>query len=246
MQAELETALKTLARQELRLHLSGRTDAGVHASGQVGHVDWPHEVQDSDLWRMAWALNGILKSDIAVVDIQIVDDTFHARYKAISREYVYRILNRPQRSVLLKDTHYLVPYPLDVKAMKDGALRLLGQHDFSSFRSTGTDKSSPICTITRSELLQFGDGRLEFWIAADHFVYNMVRIIAGTLTEIGLSKRTPDSVEDALAKRDRDLSGPTAPPWGLTLYSVSYPEHYNLFERDPSHRRLKEFSREDL
>jgi tRNA pseudouridine38-40 synthase len=246
VQAELESAFKTLARQELRVHLSGRTDAGVHASGQVGHVDWPHALDNFDSWRMAWALNGILKNDIAIVDIQIVDETFHARYRAISRQYVYRILNRQQRSVLLKDTHYLVPYPLNLEAMQDGASRLLGRHDFSSFRSTGTDKSSPLCLVTRSEVLRFGDGRLEFWIAADHFVYNMVRIIAGTLTEIGLGKRTPDSVENALAKSDRDLSGPTAPPWGLTLHSVSYPEQYNLFERDPSQRRLKEFSSEDL
>lgn len=246
VQAELESAFQTLARQPIRVHLSGRTDSGVHASGQVGHVDWPHSCDQFDSWRMAWALNGILKSDISIAEIQVVEQTFHARYRAISREYVYRILNRPQRSVLLKDTHHLVSYPLDVKAMQDGASRFLGRHDFSSFRSTGTDESSPICNVTRSELLQFGDGRLEFWIAADHFVYNMVRIIAGTLTEIGLGKRTPDSVEDALAKSDRSLSGPTAPPWGLTLYSVSYPQEYNLFERDPSKRRLKEFSREDL
>ncbi|MDZ4835455.1 MAG: tRNA pseudouridine(38-40) synthase TruA [Candidatus Melainabacteria bacterium] len=247
VQAELEAACKTLGRKEMRVHLSGRTDAGVHASGQVGHVDWPDTGEkDLDLWRMAWALNGILKSDISIVDMQLVDETFHARYRATSREYVYRFLNRAQRSVFLKDTHYLVHYPLDVEAMQDGASRLLGRHDFSSFRSTGTSQSSPICTVTRSELLQLGDGRLEFWIAADHFVYNMVRIIAGTLTEIGLGKRTPDSVENALEKSDRDLAGPTAPPWGLTLYSVSYPQNYNLFERDPSQRRLKEFSREDL
>jgi len=246
VQSELEAALKALARQELRVTLSGRTDTGVHSTGQVGHVDWPHEIPargqsgtggsnesgKMDLWRIAWGLNGILKQDIAIAKMQIVDETFHARFCATEREYVYRILNRPMRSAQLKDTHYFVPQALDLKAMQDGASRILGQHDFRSFRSTNSDKANTNCLVTRSEILQLGHGRLEFWIAADHFVYNMVRIIAGTLTEIGLGKRTPESIDAALSTSDRNLSGPTAPPWGLTLHSVRYPQNYKLFERD--------------
>lgn len=293
VQSELENAFRILAKQPLRVHLSGRTDAGVHAAGQCFHVDWPDGVAPAnsasaaaskaaddarlahandaetagetssahangaetagvvrvagvdaaaggeglDLWRLARALNGIMKGDIAVVGAQIVDDNFHARYSATQRQYVYRILNRPQRSALLKDTHYHIPYALDAKAMQDGALRLLGTHDFAAFRSSNSEQVSTICTVSRSEILQLDDGRLEFWIAADRFVYNMVRIIAGTLTEIGLGKRTLESLEAALEQGDRDLSGPTAPPWGLTLHSVRYPQNYKLFERDTFHEK---------
>jgi tRNA pseudouridine38-40 synthase len=251
VQGELESAFEVLAKQPLRVTLSGRTDAGVHAAGQCFHVDWPEGVipagaataaaiasglepgeaaADLDLWRLMRSLNGIMKNDIAVSAAQIVPESFHARFSANRREYVYRILNRQQRSALLKDTHYHVPYELDVKAMQDGALPLLGQHDFAAFRSSNAEQVSTICTISRSEILQLDDGRLEIWIAADRFVYNMVRIIAGTLTEIGLGKRTLESLETALEKGDRDLSGPTAPPWGLTFQSVRYPKEYNLFE----------------
>lgn len=335
VQLELENAFGILAKQPIRVHLSGRTDAGVHAAGQCFHIDWPDGVAPAnsvsaaaskqaddarvanldvaktardegsrtandvksagdagsrtandvktaraassakatsakaadeagstnerptksagvvraadvvvgaggeglDLWRLARALNGIMKDDIAVVGAQIVDDNFHARYSATQRQYVYRILNRPQRSALLKDTHYHMPYALDVKAMQDGALRLLGKHDFAAFRSSNSEQVNTICTVSRSEILQLDDGRLEFWIAADRFVYNMVRIIAGTLTEIGLGKRTLESLEAALEQGDRDLSGPTAPPWGLTLHSVRYPQNYKLFERDTFHEK---------
>jgi tRNA pseudouridine38-40 synthase len=115
--------------------------------------------------------------------------------RAREREYVYRILNRkPQRSALLKDTHLLVRQPLDLQIMQDAASRLVGRHDFSAFRSTSDDISSPICTINRAELLNLREGELEFWIAADHFVYNMVRIIVGTLIDIGLGKRGADAM----------------------------------------------------
>ncbi len=260
VQGELESAFEVLAKQPLRVTLSGRTDAGVHAAGQCFHVDWPEGVipagaataaaiasglehgeaaEDLDLWRLMRSLNGIMKSDIAVSAAQIVPESFHARFSANRREYVYRILNRQQRSALLKDTHYQVTYALDVKAMQDGASRLLGQHDFAAFRSTNAEQVSTICTISRSEILQLDDGRLEIWIAADRFVYNMVRIIAGTLTEIGLGKRTLESLETALEKGDRDLSGPTAPPWGLTFQSVRYPKEYNLFELNSFHEKAQ-------
>ncbi len=235
VQEEIERAVAVLARQNLRVIFSGRTDAGVHASGQVAHVDWPCDENDPaglpDLLDMAWRLNGIMGSDLSVVDMAFVPTAFHARRSAFKREYVYRILNRGQRSPLLKDTHLHVRQPLDLKAMADGASRLLGRHDFSAFRSTNSDKSSPLCVVERSELLNLREGVLEFWIAADHFVYNMVRIIVGTLIEIGLDKRDAQSISDALAKGERDLAGPTAPPWGLTLYEVSYPEEFRLWQQ---------------
>ncbi|HEY9678157.1 MAG TPA: tRNA pseudouridine(38-40) synthase TruA [Drouetiella sp.] len=228
VQAEIEKALSTYFRVPTKALLSGRTDSGVHAAGQIIHFDV--EQDDVELWRLCWALNGILPHDISVERAQIVPGDFHARFSARKREYVYRILNRPQRSALLKDTHFFVYRPLDVELMKSLPGQLLGSHDFVGFRSTNSDKTSTICDVMRAELLNKGEGELEFWIAANHFVYNMVRIIVGTLVDIGLGKRAPESFAEALNAGDRNFAGPTAPPWGLTLNSVEYPEAYALFE----------------
>lgn len=230
VQADLEAALETYLHKRTPALFSGRTDTGVHALGQVVHLDIDDSEKELDLWRFVWALNGIMKSDLSVRAAQVVPDEFHARYHATRREYVYRFLNRPQRSALLKDNHYFIPRPLALDAMQEAAQALLGMHDFVGFRSTNSDKSSTICHVERAELLNKGEGQLEFWIAADHFVYNMVRIIAGTLIEVGLGKRAPESLAVALQAKDRNLAGSTAPSWGLTLQSVKYPDKYNLFQ----------------
>jgi tRNA pseudouridine38-40 synthase len=228
VQSELEGALSVLLRQNVRIVLSGRTDSGVHARGQVAHFD-VHDLE-YDLWRLVWGLNGILADDISVEKAQVVPHEFHARHSAIEREYVYCVLNRPQRSALLKDTHYFMPHSLDLKAMSKAATYLLGNRDFSAFRSSNSDRGTSLCTVTRAELLRIGEGRLEFWIAANHFVYNMVRIIVGTLIDIGRAEKTPDDLKKALQKCDRGLAGPTAPAWGLSLASVKYPESFQLFK----------------
>lgn len=232
VQAELETALGTYLRTTPpRVILAGRTDSGVHAAGMVAHFDWPEDasVAPIDLWRLCWAVNGILKHDLALTAACHVEDQFHARFSAVERTYVYRILNRPQRSALAKHSRYFVPHPLALDAMKEAAGDLLGTHDCSAFRSTNADKSSTVCVLSRAEFLNLGEGELEFWITANHFVYNMVRIIVGTLVEIGLGKRSKARISEALSRKDRELAGPTAPPWGLTLVSVKYPEEFKLF-----------------
>lgn len=233
VQSELESALAVLARQAIRVHFSGRTDAGVSARGQVAHIDWPEENEDRlDLAEFTWSLNGILGKNLCVTNSQIVDQSFHARFSARQREYVYRILNRKQRSPLLKNTHYFIRSNLDLKAMQEASLELMGRHDFSAFRTMSTTQSNPICTVSGAQILNLGEGQLEFWITADHFVYNMVRIIVGTLVEIGLGKKEPAIVSEALQACDRKLTGPTSPPKGLTLDSVQYPEQYHLFQNN--------------
>jgi len=227
VQADLESALATLARGPVTAVFSGRTDTGVHARGQVVHFDWSDE--NVDIWRLGWSLNGILGEDVSVRALQVVDDSFHARFSALSRQYVYRILNRPQRSALLRRTHYFVPHELDFDSMMNAAKCLVGEHDFSAFKSSNSDKVSSVCRVSRAELLKLGEGVLEFWIASNHFVYNMVRIIVGTLTQIGLGKIHTEAVEEALSGKSRHLAGPTAPPWGLCLDSVKYPDVYRLF-----------------
>jgi tRNA pseudouridine38-40 synthase len=227
VQGELEKALSICLRQATKAVFSGRTDSGVHAQGQVVHFDTDNHA--IDLWRLIWALNGILPRDLSVKQAQIVPAQFHARYSAIERRYVYRILNRAQRSALLKDTHYFYPHPLHLEGMAEAAALFLGDHDFSAFRSTNSDRGTNRCIVLGAELLHLGEGQLEFWIAANHFVYNMVRIIVGTLIEIGCGERTVNDVEKALKQCDRNLAGPTAPAWGLSLDLVKYPQSFNLF-----------------
>ena len=227
VQGELETALATYLRRQISVIFAGRTDSGVHADGQVVHFDAP--ASEIDLWELAWALNGILPNDMAVAKAQVVDSSFHARFSATSRRYVYRILNRPQRSAGLRDTHYWLSHALNVEKMISATSYLVGDHDFAAFKSTNADTVTSQCQVHFAELLNLGEGQLEFWIEANHFVYNMVRIIVGTLIEIGLGKKSPEGLELALKGKDRSLAGPTAPPWGLCLKSVTYPEAFDLF-----------------
>jgi tRNA pseudouridine38-40 synthase len=228
VQGELEKALSTYARAPMTALFAGRTDAGVHAKGQVVHCDWSDE-EPLDLWRFCWAMNGILQRDMSLVVAQMVPPEFHARFSATKRSYVYRVLNRPNRSALLRDDHHFIPQSLDLDAMRTAAAALPGEHDFTAFKSTNSDKVSSVCRVERSELLSLGEGVLEFHITANHFVYNMVRIIVGTLIEIGLGKKQSGSLSEALSTKERDLAGPTAPPWGLCLDSVEYPASYKLF-----------------
>ncbi len=227
VQGELESALSTCLRRQIGVVFAGRTDAGVNADGQVVHFDVPKG--DVDLWKLAWSLNGILPADVSIAQAQFVDSAFHARFSATARRYVYRILNRPQRSASLKDTHYWMSYALNTEKMMLAVQALVGDHDFTAFRSTSADTVTSQCQVHFAELLKLGEGQLEFWIEANHFVYNMVRIIVGTLIEIGLGKKSPESLELALKGKDRSLAGPTAPPWGLCLKSVNYPEAFDLF-----------------
>lgn len=243
VQSVLEDALAVYFRvskanvlnKPLRAILSGRTDAGVHASGQVAHFDIPDKLLDDvpvvSPTAFAWSVNGILPPDLSIKQAAIVPQDFHARFHAIERQYVYSIWNRPQRSPLRKDTHFFLRRPLDVEAMSEAIKCLPGKHDFSAFRSTNSDRISSICEVKYAKLLNLGEGELEFSIAANHFVYNMIRIIVGTLVEIGLKKRSVESLKTALIGAQRELAGPTAPAAGLNLVSVKYREPYaNIFK----------------
>lgn len=252
VQEELEKALASYFRTETRLvaTLSGRTDSGVHSRGQVAHFDITDQHLDrafnkhssakerievqldqSALRTICWALNGILNEDMSIAAAQEVPSNFHARFSAIRRTYVYSILNRAQRSAHGYNAQYFLPSSLNLTNMQEAARHLVGRHDFSAFKSSNSDDSSPICSVERAELLNYGEGKLEFWISADHFVYNMVRIIVGTLVDIGLGKREPSDLSYALTEKGRHLAGPTAPPWGLCLDQVDYPAEFNLFQR---------------
>ncbi len=203
---------------------AGRTDAGVHARGQVVHLDLPDAEGRLTAPRVRDALNFHMKPyPIAVVQAARVPDNWNARFQAIRRRYRYRILNRPARPALEGSRVWHVRQPLDAPAMRDGAALLLGRHDFTSFRASACQAKSPLRTLDRLDVVS--DGTLiEIHAEARSFLHHQVRNMVGTLKLVGDGRWRPGQVAEALAARDRSAAGPTAPPDGLCLMAVGYPE----------------------
>lgn len=220
VQQVLEEAIEAYTGSPCTLRAAGRTDAGVHASAQVVHVDLPRA--DSPFTTMS-AINHFLKPEaVAVVDAEAVPDSFDARFTAIGRGYTYRILNRRAQPALDRNRLWHVPWPLDLEAMTAAADRLLGHHDFSSFRSTDCQAKSPMRTLDELTIRRAGDEVL-IRTRAQAFLHNQVRIMVGTLAMVGRGRWTPDDVTRALQARKRAAAGQTAPPQGLCLDLVAYP-----------------------
>ena len=226
MQQRLEDALASVANEVVEVVCAGRTDTGVHASGQVVHFD-----SGSERSRRGWLLgaNSSLPDDISVTWVQPVDDSFHARFTATARSYRYRILNRLQRSALYRDRAWWVYQPLDAGAMHAASQHLLGRHDFSAFRAAGCQASTAVREITHIAVDREGDW-ITLEVTANAFLQHMVRNIAGTLAAIGLGEQEPGWAAEVLLRRDRTAGGIAAPPHGLTLVSVDYPSLYNIPE----------------
>jgi tRNA pseudouridine38-40 synthase len=224
VQGVLEQALERFCGQPVLVQAAGRTDAGVHASGQVVHADLPREVGAD---TVPDAVNYHLKPHpVTVLAAQAVDDGFHARFSAIGRAYLYRILNRRAPAVLDRNRVWWVPVPLDDEAMAEGARHLLGQHDFTSFRAAACQANSPIKTLDRLDVMRHGD-EIVIHAAARSFLHHQVRNMVGTLKKVGEGKWAPGDVRTALAARDRAAAGPTAPPGGLYLTRVVYESRFN-------------------
>jgi tRNA pseudouridine38-40 synthase len=221
VQSVLEHAIAQLAGSPVVCTAAGRTDAGVHAEGQVVHVELAREMSPG---RLIAAINYHLKPHpVAVLRAAIVPGTFNARFSAIGRAYSYRILNRPARAALLARRVWHLACPLDVAAMQDGAQRLLGRHDFTSFRASACQASSPLRTLDRLDVR--GDGEIVEIIAeARSFLHHQVRNMVGTLKLVGEGRRQPEDMTTALLARNRAAAGPTAPPDGLFLTGVRYPD----------------------
>ncbi len=219
VQEAVERAIHAFSGETLTLHAAGRTDAGVHALGQVAHVDLE---KSTDADTVQNAINFHLKpAPVAIVDVAAVTEDFHARFSATHRAYRYRILNRRAPPTLLAGRVWHVATPLDTAAMQDAANALIGNHDFTSFRAAACQAKSPVKTLDTLRVDRDGD-EIAIAVAARSFLHHQVRNIAGTLKLVGEGKWTRADVEAALAARDRSRAGPTAPPDGLYLMRVSY------------------------
>ena len=218
IQGKVEGVLSRLTGQPVELHGSGRTDAGVHALGQVANVKLPRPFDPSELLR---ELNRYLPADIGVIAVEPAPERFHARLNAYSKTYRYRIWNSEIPNVLERSYLYPLPEPLDVAAMEQAAADLVGTHDFRSFCGLKRFKKSTIRTITDIIITQHSsEVRLEF--TGNGFLMRMVRILAGTLVEVGLGQLAADAIPAVLAAQDRAAAGPALPAQGLALVRVEY------------------------
>jgi len=219
IQAALEEAIASFCGETVTVHGAGRTDAGVHALGQVAHFDLAKE---TDAHTVREALNAHLRPDpIAVLEAAAADPGFHARYDAAQRRYRYRILNRRAPPTLDRGRVWHVAMPLDAEAMHDAAQALIGMHDFSSFRAAECQAKSPVKTLDELRVSRQGDD-VCISARARSFLHHQVRNFAGTLKLVGEGKWGRADVEAALAACDRAAAGPTAPADGLYLVAVTY------------------------
>lgn len=220
VQACLEAALAALDPGTPLVQGAGRTDAGVHATGQVAHVDL---ARDWDGFRLVQAVNHHLKpAPVAVLAAEAVDGDFHARFDAIFRRYTYRAITRRAPLTLDKGLAWRVSHPLDVAAMRAAAAMLTGRHDFTTFRASQCQATSPVKTLDIAEVEAEGD-EVRFRFGARSFLHNQIRSFVGTLERVGAGVWKPARVAEALAARDRAACGPVAPPEGLYLTNVEYP-----------------------
>jgi len=225
VQGELERVLQRIHKGEaIRVAASGRTDAGVHAKGQVIHFDSPLQIPGENWVK---ALNALLPDDIHVLHAEPVAKDFHARFNSKRKEYRYRILQTPERDLFRRHYAYHVPVPLNVEAMREAAKHLIGKHDFTSFCASGTSVLDKVRTIYQLDVEPEAD-ELVIRVIGNGFLYQMVRIITGTLIEVGKGKLKPSDVIDLLEAKDRSKVPETAPPQGLYLWRVDYEEAHEI------------------
>ncbi len=224
VQSKLEEAIFRLTGiSSLGLQVAGRTDAGVHAQGQVCHIDLPKYYVPFVLCQ---GINAHLRKilphcAISLLTVEEVPTTFHARFSAKKRSYLYRIFNHRAPPALDRNRVHHVPVRLDDSAMQTGANFLIGTHDFSTFRAKNCQALSPLKTLERFEIQRMGD-TLSIWVESRSFLHHQVRNMVGTLLLVGLKKWEPNKIQEALDAKNRTKGGPTAPPYGLYLHKVDY------------------------
>lgn len=219
VQSELEAVLAKMHKgKHVKVYGSGRTDAGVHAMGQVIHFDSPLSIPE-EKWPVA--LNSLLPDDMAIKSVKQVSPSFHARFDAQGKEYRYFLHLSATRDPFKRNFAYQYPFNIDIRRMQEASVYLLGTHDFTSFCSAKTEIEDKIRTIHELEITA-EDELVTFRFVGTGFLYNMVRILVGTLLMVGTGELNPADVESILAKKDRRCAGKTAPAQGLYLWKVFY------------------------
>lgn len=219
VQAEIESKLELMTRQRISLIGSGRTDAGVHALGQVAHFRCETGLTAHTLLK---GLNSLLPEDIVIRDCRQVAENFHARFDVKSKIYHYRILNHKLPSALLRHYAWHIRAPLNITAIEAARQFIVGRHDFKSFEGAGSPRVHTVRKITKAQWTILDGTMHQFCIEADGFLRYMVRNLVGTLVDVGLGKTSPREFHNILLSKDRNQAGATAPPQGLFLVQVNY------------------------
>ena len=218
IQGEIEQAIKEITGEDVTLNASGRTDSGVHSLGQVANFKTNSNIE---IEKIAIAINSKLKKSIVIKKAEEVDQNFHARYNCKGKKYRYIINNSQQGTAIYRDLEYHIPQKLDIEKMKQAIKHFEGEHDFKAFKASGTSNKSSIRAIYKAEVKQEGE-RIIIELTGNGFMYNMVRIISGTLVEVGLGKIKPEEIPNIIQSKDRNKAGKTLPAHGLYLVEVYY------------------------
>ena len=218
IQGEIERAIETITGEKIDLIASGRTDAGVHSLGQVANFKTQSNLP---IEKFAVAINSKLKKSIRVLNAEEVDLRFHSRYNCKKKTYRYIINNTEHGSAIYRNIEYYVPVKLDIGEMKKAIKYFKGEHDFKGFKASGTSSKSSVRTIYEANILT-ENNRIIIELTGNGFLYNMVRIIAGTLVDVGLGKIKAETIPEIIESKDRQKAGKTLPPQGLYLVKVEY------------------------
>lgn len=219
IQGTIEQAIKNITGEEVDLTASGRTDAGVHAFGQVANFKTNSNIP---IEKFPVALNSNLKRSIRIISAEEVDKRFHSRLTCKKKTYRYVINNSEFSSAIYRNLETHIPQKLDIEKMKEAVKYFEGEHDFKSFKSSGTSSKSSVRTIYKAVVCEGLNNRIYIELTGNGFLYNMVRIISGTLVEVGLGKINPEDIDKIIKAKDRSLAGKTLPPQGLYLLNVEY------------------------
>lgn len=218
IQGEIENAIERITGEEVELYASGRTDAGVHAIAQTANFKTNSNIP---IEKLCLAINSQLKNSIVIKEATEVDEKFHCRYNCKGKKYRYIINNSTNGSAIYRGLEYHMPVKLDVDKMKEAAKYFVGTHDFKAFKSSGTSSKSSVREIYKAEVTKENE-RITIELTGSGFLYNMVRIISGTLVDVGLGKIKPEEIKNIIENKDRTKAGKTLPAHGLYLVEVYY------------------------
>ena len=219
IQGEIEKAIEEITGEKVDLTASGRTDAGVHSLGQTANFKTESKIP---IEKFAKAINSRLKKSVVIKSAEEVDERFHSRYSVKSKTYRYIINNSENGTAIYRGLEYHVPMKLDYEKMNEAIKYFIGEHDFKAFKASGTSSKSSVRTIYKAEVIKMPQNRIYIELTGNGFLYNMVRIIAGTLVDVGIGKIKPEDIKNIINSKDRNLAGKTLPPNGLYLVNVEY------------------------